>query len=128
MANSQSSVLKVILEELEQEGAVTLDLPSFVELLEDKVGSIQSTQGLKRLFSFITADPDRSEATIEDLKRVKHEMGLAIGEADLQKLVNFLTSTYNQKNTFSFEEFEDYVQRTTKRTKKTGATTSSKRR
>ena len=110
--NDKGSIISIMFKELRAEGNIELDVEGFLEILEEKVGSIDSTQGLKRSFSFIVNDLEREEATIQDLQRIKKEIGLTISDKDLQKLVNFVSESFNTKSGFSFEEFEHYVRKT----------------
>ena len=45
--NSRGSIMNIILQEMEAEGPVLVDFAGFLNLLEYKVGSLQTTQGLK---------------------------------------------------------------------------------
>ena len=110
--NDKGSIISIMFKELRAEGNIELDVEGFLEILEEKVGSIDSTQGLKRSFSFIVNDLEREEATIQDLQRIKKEIGLTISDKDLQKLVNFVSESFNTKSGFSLEEFEHYVRKT----------------
>lgn len=115
--NSQNSIMKLIVEDLETEADLVVDFKTFQEILENKVGDIKTTTGLQKIFGFITLQNSREKANLSDLSRVRDELGLTVSDKDLQKLVNFITSSYNQTDAFTFEQFEDYVFKTHPRTK-----------
>jgi len=110
--NNKGTIMSQILREMESEGDIDVDFSSFLELLEEKVGDITSSQGLRRIFTFITGRPEDASANLSDLRRIREELGLTISDKDLQKLINFITISYNEKSAFSFEEFQDYTKKT----------------
>ena len=110
--NSAGSVMSMIVKDLDNDRDQLVNFEEFVAILEEKVGDIKTTSGLQKIFSFITFDENREVATIADLRRIRDELGLTVSDKDLQKLVNFITATYNQNDTFTFEQFEDYVFKT----------------
>lgn len=110
--NNKGSIMARIVNDLQAEGDKYVDFEGFLEILEDKVGNIKTTQGLEKIFSFITNQSNSESANLIDLRRIRDELGLTVGDKDLQKLVNFITASYNTTDKFSFAEFEDYVFKT----------------
>ena len=60
-------VLSVIIADLEEQGENTVDLKGFVGLLEQVVGDLESTEGLQKIFTFVTRDPIKKRVNLEDL-------------------------------------------------------------
>lgn len=47
--------------------------------------------------------------TLEDLQRIRTELGLGVSDKELQRLVNFVTVSYKERSDFTFDEFEKYA-------------------
>lgn len=110
--NNPNSIMTMIVDDLQTESDLIVDFKAFLEILEAKVGDIKTTSGLQKIFSFITLDNNRESVNLADLKRMRDELGLPASDKDLQRLVNFVTSSHNQTDAFTFEQFEDYVFKT----------------
>jgi len=107
--HKEEGVLQTIVAELEQDGEQEVDFAAFVQTLEEKVGSLASSSGLQRVFTFLTRDPLKKRVTLEDLQRTRAELGLTVSDKDLQRLVNFVTVSHKERTDFTFEEFERYA-------------------
>jgi Ca2+-binding EF-hand superfamily protein len=107
--NQPQGVLSVIIADLEEQGENTVDLKGFVGLLEQVVGDLESTEGLQKIFTFVTRDPIKKRVNLEDLQKVRQELGLNVTDKDLQRLINFVTSSYKERTDFTFDEFKRYV-------------------
>lgn len=107
--NKEDSLMKMIISDLENDGDETLTFKQFITLMEEKVGDLDSASGIQRIFAFITKDPVKQRVTIEDLQRIRSELGLSVGDKDLQRLVNFVTISYKERTDFTYQEFEKFV-------------------
>lgn len=108
-AAREEGVLSVIIKELEADGDLDVNFEEFLRLLEQKVGDLKTTEGLQRIFRFITKDAGKQKVTIEDLVKVRDELGLTVSNKELQRLVNFVTTSYKERSDFSFEEFRAFA-------------------
>lgn len=86
-----------------------MDFAEFLEILEDKVGNLNTSQGLQKVFNFISSNPEKDVATIDDLRRIKTELGLTLDDKDLQSVINFITASFNANSKFTFSQLEGYV-------------------
>lgn len=107
--NQEDGILQLIVADLENDGEETVTFKQFMEILEEKVGDLESTSGVRKIFGFLAKDPLKQRVTLEELQRLRTELGLVVSDKDLQRLVNFVTVSYNKRSDFSYEEFEDYV-------------------
>ena len=107
--NKEEGVISMIVKDLDEEGDLQVNFKQFLEKMEEKVGDLQTSIGLQRIFAFITRDPIKKRVTLEDLQRIRSELGLGVSDKELQRLVNFVTSSYKERSDFSFEEFEQYA-------------------
>ena len=102
-------IMTLIVKDLENEGDTEVSFKEFVGLLEEKVGDLTTQNGLQRIFTFITRDPIKKRVTLEDLQRIRTELGLGVSDKELQRLVNFVTVSYKERSDFTFDEFEKYA-------------------
>ena len=107
--NKEEGVISMIVKDLDDEGDIQVNFKQFLDKMEEKVGNLQTTSGLQRIFAFITRDPIKKRVTLDDLQRIRSELGLGVSDKELQRLVNFVTSSYKERSDFSFEEFEHYA-------------------
>jgi Ca2+-binding EF-hand superfamily protein len=107
--HKEEGVLLTIVNELERDGDVEVDFAGFVQTLEEKVGSLATSSGLQRIFTFLTRDPLKKRVTLEDLQKTRGELGLTASDKDLQRLVDFVTVSHKERSDFTFEEFERYA-------------------
>lgn len=107
--NKGDSVISTVIRDMEQEGDVQVDFSEFIRLLEDKVGNVHTSNGLQKIFTFITRDTMKKRISLEDLLNISKEIGLTVSDKDLQRLINFITVSYKERSDLTFEEFERYV-------------------
>jgi Ca2+-binding EF-hand superfamily protein len=107
--NKEEGVISMIVRDLEDEGDLQVNFKEFLAKMEEKVGDLNTSSGLQRIFNFITRDPIKKRVTLEDLQRIRSELGLGVSDKELQRLVNFVTASYKERSDFSFEEFERYA-------------------
>ena len=107
--NKPDPILKMIVADLENDGEETVNFKQFLEIMEEKVGDLESTSGVQKIFGFLARDPLKQRVGLVDLQRLRTELGVLVSDKDLQRLVNFVTVTFNSRSDFTYEEFEDYV-------------------
>lgn len=107
--SKDDSILKLIIADLENDGDETLNFKQFISLMEEKVGDLNSASGIQRIFTFIAKDPVKQRITIQDLQRIREELGLSVTDKDLQRLVNFITVSFKERTDFTYQEFEKFV-------------------
>lgn len=108
-ASRDEGILSVIIKELEADGDIDVNFDEFLRIMEQKVGDLKTTEGLQRIFKFITKDAAKKKVTIDDLVKVRDELGLTVSNKELQRLVNFVTTSYKERSDFSFEEFQAFA-------------------
>src|SRR3990167_90608 len=107
-ASREEGILSVIIKELENDGDLDVTFDEFLKIMEQKVGDLKSTEGLNRIFQFITKDATKKKVTLDDLVKVRDELGLTVSNKELQRLINFVTVSYKERNDFSFDEFKEF--------------------
>jgi Ca2+-binding EF-hand superfamily protein len=107
--NKEDNIMKLIISDLENDGDETLTFKQFIALMEEKVGDLESASGIQRIFTFIAKDPAKQRVTLQDLQRIRDELGLSASDKDLQRLVNFVTISFKERVDFTYEEFERFV-------------------
>jgi Ca2+-binding EF-hand superfamily protein len=107
--NKDDSILKLIITDLENDGDETLTFKHFITLMEEKVGDLESASGIQRIFTFIAKDPVKQRVSVQDLQRIRGELGLSVSDKDLQRLVNFVTISYKERTDFTYQEFEKFI-------------------
>ena len=107
--HKQDGIMNMIVNDLEDDGDVIVNFKQFIEIMEEKVGDLNSASGVQRIFTFIAKDPMKKRVTIEGLQKIKIELSLAVSDKDLQRLVNFVTTSFKERSDFTYEEFENYV-------------------
>lgn len=107
--NRDDNLLKLIVADLENDGEEMVNLKQFISIMEEKVGDLESTTGVQKIFSFMANDPLKQRVSLQDLQRLRSELGLSVSDNDLQRLVNFVTVSFKERTDFTYEEFESYV-------------------
>lgn len=107
--NKPDPILKMIVADLENEGEETVNFKQFLEIMEEKVGDLESTSGVQKIFGFLAKDPLKQRVSLDDLQRLRSDLELLVSDKDLQRLVDFVTVSFNQRSDFTYEEFEGYV-------------------
>ena len=106
--NREEGIIAMIVRDLENDGDRTVGFKDFMLAMEEKVGDLHTSAGLQRIFTFITKDAIKKRVTLEDLQKIRTELSLNVSDKELQRLVNFVTTSYKERSDFTFEEFERY--------------------
>jgi Ca2+-binding EF-hand superfamily protein len=83
-----------------------LDFESFLTLLTEKLGNVQTQEGRRTIFDLIDKE-NKGKITFENLKELAKEVGHIISDDDLKEIVQYMS----KHETVSREEFERYLSR-----------------
>merc|ERR1712205_37105 len=73
--------------DLDIDGNATIEFPEFVEMMEGKMSEKDQVEEMRKAFRLYDTD-GTGKIRFKDLKRVATELGEAMGDADLQEIID----------------------------------------
>jgi Ca2+-binding EF-hand superfamily protein len=87
-----------------------IDLDTFVDAINNKLGDKESDEGIRRIFQLFTSDPNATSIDASDLHRIARELGETMTKEELNDMLKRASSS---GNSLSFNEFRDIMTKKT---------------
>ena len=87
-----------------------IDLETFVDAINNKLGDKDSEEGIKRIFQLFTSDPNAESIDATDLHRIAKELGETMTKEELNDMLKRASSS---GNSLTFREFYDIMTKKT---------------
>jgi len=82
-----SAEISKMVSDLDIDGNSTVEFPEFVEMMEGKMSEKDQAEEMRKAFRLYDTD-GTGKIRFKDLKRVAGELGEAMGDADLQEIID----------------------------------------